>query len=680
MKSFRPGPIRSLFHLVCLLGSVLPLVAQISSVPLKTSGLNIVDGKGNNVWLRGVNLGGWMVMEPWMCPADASGLQDEYSIIHELDTRFGVTTEQSLIQTYRQNWITTHDLDNIEAQGLNVIRVPAWWGDFYPLSALGATNPVMRSDAFTVLDAVVSAAAARGIYTIIDMHGVFGGQSTSNDTGQQNENLYWTNSNDQTNTALMWSAIAAHYKGNAAIAGYDLINEPSGAPNTSAVWTAFNNLYNSVRTADPGHIIIMEGTFGSWDWTMLPAPSYYSWTNVVYQMHEYQWSNETVSGVEGGANNQVTDFNNHKSWNVPAYIGEFNAFGTGTAAWQYVVNDFNNDKMNWSPWSYKATHGSQPDSWGLYDENSTPPAVPNLANDSSSAIASKWALWTTSNAFSINPMISSVIAVAPQFTSSSTGLGVQNTAFSFTVTATGLPTNFAATGLPAGLSINSTSGVISGTPTTVGTSTVNLSATNIGGTTTSTLTLTITATADAVNTIDVNFSGSADPITGVGAYTGDGLGTPEWNNVTANTSALVTTNGAAATGVGLSLTDNGTYSASTTPALLGKFLLALNSSKQTVTLTGLKANGTYQLYLYGENGNYKSRGATFSITTGTGSPASGSNAATANVANSAFVENVNYVVFNVTATSTGTLAIGWTQPTAGGGEGDFNGLQIVPTN
>ena len=191
-------------------------------------------------------------------------------------------------------------------------------------------------------------------------------------------------------------------------------------------------------------------------------------------------------------------------------------------------------------------------------------------------------------------------------------------------------------------------------------------------------TLTPTNTA---NTIDVNFSGSADPLAGAGAYTGDGVTSPYWNNVTANTTNLVTSNGQVTTGVGISFADSGTYSAPTTPALLGQFLLALSSSTQTATLTGLTPNGHYQLYLYGQNGSYNNRGATFSITTGSGLPAAGSNASTINAANgNAFVENKNYVVFNAVATSAGTLGISWTQPPAGGGEGDFNGLQIVPTN
>ena len=36
-------------------------------------------------------------------------------------------------------------------------------------------------------------------------------------------------------------------------------------------------------------MIIIEGTFGSWDWSMLPNPSVYGWTNIVYSMHEYQY-------------------------------------------------------------------------------------------------------------------------------------------------------------------------------------------------------------------------------------------------------------------------------------------------------------------------------------------------------------------------------------------------------
>ena len=368
---------------------------------LHTSGRNIVNANGNTVQLRGVNLGGWFIMEKWMCPLDSGSLPDTYSVIQELDNRFGIAEEQSLIKTYQQNWITTTDLDNIKNGGYNAVRVPVWWGQFYPIN--NVSNSGFRSDAFDVLDTLVSNAASRGLYVIIDMHGVVGGQSTSDDTGQQNQNQYWTNSNDQGNTAYMWWQIANHYKGNATVAGYDLINEPIGAPNSNAVWTVYNNLYNSVRSADPSHMIFMEGAYGSWNWSMLPNPATYGWTNVVYEMHEYQY-NSSASQIEAGSTNQVNDFNNHASWNVPGYIGEWNDFGTGSSTWAFSQNAYNNAGLSWTMWSYKATHGLIPDSWGWYDPTYWP-TTPNISTDSSSTISNDWQQWKTTTSFGANSTI-----------------------------------------------------------------------------------------------------------------------------------------------------------------------------------------------------------------------------------------------------------------------------------
>ena len=86
---------------------------------------------------------------------------------------------------------------------------------------------------------------------------------------------------------------------------------------------------------------------------------------------------------------------------------------------------------------------------------------------------------------------SSGIGAPPVVTSATTASGKMGTAFSYQISATNTPTSYGATGLPAALSVNSTTGLISGTPTATGTSTVTLSATNSKGTGHATLTLTV---------------------------------------------------------------------------------------------------------------------------------------------------------------------------------------------
>ena len=74
-----------------------------------------------------------------------------------------------------------------------------------------------------------------------------------------------------------------------------------------------------------------------------------------------------------------------------------------------------------------------------------------------------------------------------------TDAGTVGTPFGFVIAASGLPTRYAASPLPAGLVCNSATGVITGTPTAVGTTAVQLSATNSTGTGNATLTITVTA-------------------------------------------------------------------------------------------------------------------------------------------------------------------------------------------
>ncbi len=81
--------------------------------------------------------------------------------------------------------------------------------------------------------------------------------------------------------------------------------------------------------------------------------------------------------------------------------------------------------------------------------------------------------------------------------------------FTYTIVATNLPTRFAAKGLPAGLTIDPATGVISGQPGAIGVFPVAVYASNANGTGTATLTLTIKDTTPPVLTLPADIVAEA---------------------------------------------------------------------------------------------------------------------------------------------------------------------------
>jgi uncharacterized protein YhjY with autotransporter beta-barrel domain/mono/diheme cytochrome c family protein len=89
------------------------------------------------------------------------------------------------------------------------------------------------------------------------------------------------------------------------------------------------------------------------------------------------------------------------------------------------------------------------------------------------------------------PVVITIVLLAPVISSSTSASGTVGVPLSYQITASSTPVSFSATGLPPGLSINTTTGLISGAPSAVGTFTATVNATNATGTGSATVTFSI---------------------------------------------------------------------------------------------------------------------------------------------------------------------------------------------
>lgn len=122
----------------------------------------------DNTKVRGVNLGGWFVLEPWITPsifepwATSQTVKDEYTLTQTL----GKDQASSLLENHWNTWITQDDFAQIANQGLNHVRIPLGYWAVNPMPG----DPYVQGQ-LDVLDKAVQWADTYGLKVMIDLHG-----------------------------------------------------------------------------------------------------------------------------------------------------------------------------------------------------------------------------------------------------------------------------------------------------------------------------------------------------------------------------------------------------------------------------------------------------------------------------------------------------------------------------
>ena len=346
---------------------------------------SLVTEVGEVVLLQGVNLGGWLLQESWMCPVNGEDRKwANLDTLEVLESRFGYEKTANLIKAYQDNWITEGDIKNIADMGCNVIRVPFWYRNFMKdENGTWITENLDENPGFQRLDWVIDQAGKNGMYVILDMHGCPGGQSMDHCCGTLCRNDLYTDVNCQNVMELLWTVIAARYKDNPVVAAYDIMNEPqnnsgyegehSYDPWQKASWEMSNQIYDhmikAIREIDNRHVITVEGI---WRVSNLPDPMSMGWENVMYQTHLYDDNENFEIQTQAMADTM-------EKYGVAGYVGEFQNLNG--------IEMCQTKNINWTTWTYKGTDHDA-DSFFWYFGKDVWDA--DIQNDTYEMIQAKW--------------------------------------------------------------------------------------------------------------------------------------------------------------------------------------------------------------------------------------------------------------------------------------------------
>ncbi|MCU7613988.1 cellulase family glycosylhydrolase [Chryseobacterium sp. GMJ5] len=292
---------------------------------LKTQGQKIVNDKGENIQLRGLGLGGWMLQEGYMLKtADFAGPQ--YKIKEKIAELVGQEGMNAFYKAYLKNGITKQDIDFLKKAGFNSIRLPMHY-NLYTLPI--EKEPVKGQntwleEGFGMTDDLLKWCADNKMYLILDLHAAPGGQGNDvniSDNDKSKPSL-WESEENQKKTIALWKKLAEKYKNEVWIGGYDLINEPNinftgqnkngtDEMSNAPLWKLQKDITEAIRAVDKKHIIIIEGN--GWGNNYNGLTSLWD-NNMVFSFHKY-WNYN---------NDETLKFalDLRQKYNTPIWLGE----------------------------------------------------------------------------------------------------------------------------------------------------------------------------------------------------------------------------------------------------------------------------------------------------------------------------------------------------------------------
>ncbi|QLL35007.1 hypothetical protein HG536_0H03830 [Torulaspora globosa] len=246
--------------------------------------------------IRGVNIGGWLVLEPYITPSlfetfrtnansDEGIPVDEYHFAQAL----GKEVASSRLEAHWSSFYTETDFQNIANLGFNLVRIPIGYWAYELLDS----DPYVKGSQAEYLDKAIGWASKYGLKVWVDLHGAAGSQNGFDNSGLRDSWAFLEDSNLAVTTKVVNYLLEKYSQDEYldTVIGVELINEPLGPvlDMQKLKQNFYTPAYNYLRnTLQRNQIIVIHDAFqpfNYWD-NFLTADSG-AW-GVVVDHHHYQ--------------------------------------------------------------------------------------------------------------------------------------------------------------------------------------------------------------------------------------------------------------------------------------------------------------------------------------------------------------------------------------------------------
>ena len=313
---------------------LLALTPQASAQFAHTDHKQIVDAAGKPLLIRATNLGNWLVPEGymWLFQGGPQSPSEIRVLVLEL---LGPEGSAAFWQKYRENYVTREDIALLHRAGFNAIRVPLHYSLFESDDAEG----------FRLLDRLIVWSRAENLYVVLDMHAAPGGQTGTNIDDSAGYPWLYQSPQEQEHLIAIWRRLAAHYREEPVVLGYDPLNEPIPpfprlAPLNPSLEPLYKKLSDEIRKIDAHHILFLGGAQWDGNFSVFGKPFD---ANTAYTFHKY-WTASDESVLR-----QYIDF--RVRYDVPIWMGE-----SGEIANEWIaqfVKGLEKNNIGWAFWPYK---------------------------------------------------------------------------------------------------------------------------------------------------------------------------------------------------------------------------------------------------------------------------------------------------------------------------------------